>query len=103
MRASISPQDWETTQAAMPISRCFTPHRLSFSSGRENPQKRITACMPNSTISQTRRRESLPQIYNLKAVADYETGSDAIIPVERASSAVESATIFVETLARLIP
>jgi uncharacterized protein (UPF0332 family) len=38
---------------------------------------------------------ALPRIYNLKAVADYETGPDAVIPLERASSAVDVAARFV--------
>jgi uncharacterized protein (UPF0332 family) len=44
----------------------------------------------------------LSQAYNLKAVADYETGLDSIIPLERAAAAIETATHFVDCIAGLI-
>jgi len=47
-------------------------------------------------------RRALPQVYNLKAVADYETGADAVIPVARASDALEIATKFIGAVAGLI-
>jgi uncharacterized protein (UPF0332 family) len=44
----------------------------------------------------------LNQAYNLKAVADYETGPDSEIPPERSAAAIETATRFVDCLAGLI-
>ncbi len=46
-------------------------------------------------------RRFLPQAYNLKAVADYEMGPDAVVPLERAAAAVERAGRFVECIAAL--
>jgi uncharacterized protein (UPF0332 family) len=40
----------------------------------------------------------LTQAYNLKAVADYETGPGAIVPPERTASAIETATRLVECI-----
>jgi len=45
---------------------------------------------------------SLPRMYNLKAVADYETGPDAVIPLERASAAVDVASRFVASVVALL-
>ncbi len=44
----------------------------------------------------------LSQAYNLKAVADYETGPDSIVPPERAAVAIETAGCFIECIAGLI-
>jgi uncharacterized protein (UPF0332 family) len=46
-------------------------------------------------------RRFLPQAYNLKAVADYEMGTDSVVPLDRAAAAIESAGRFVETIAEL--
>lgn len=43
----------------------------------------------------------LNQAYNLKAVADYETGPDSDIPPERSAAAIETATRFVDCIAGL--
>lgn len=43
----------------------------------------------------------LNQAYNLKAVADYETGPDSDIPPERSAAALETATRFVDCIASL--
>jgi len=40
----------------------------------------------------------LSQAYNLKAVADYETGPGSIVPPERAAAALETATRFVDCI-----
>jgi uncharacterized protein (UPF0332 family) len=40
----------------------------------------------------------LSQAYNLKAVADYETGPGSIVPPERAAAALETATRFVNCI-----
>ena len=44
----------------------------------------------------------LSQAYNLKAVADYETGPDAIIPPERAAAAIAAAERFLACIVELI-
>ncbi len=44
----------------------------------------------------------LSQVYNLKAVADYELGPDADLPAERTAAAIETAGRFVERIADLI-
>ena len=47
-------------------------------------------------------RRFLSEGYKLKAVADYETGPDAIVPLEQAATAVETAGRFIRTVAELI-
>jgi uncharacterized protein (UPF0332 family) len=47
-------------------------------------------------------RRFLPQSFNLKAVADYELGPDAIIPTEQAAAAIKTATRFVTCIAELL-
>ena len=44
----------------------------------------------------------LSQAYNLKAVADYETGPDSIVPPERAAAAIQTAGRFIDCIAGLI-
>ena len=44
----------------------------------------------------------LNQAYNLKAVADYETGPDSDIPPERSAAALETATRFIDGIAELL-
>lgn len=44
----------------------------------------------------------LSQAYNFKAVADYETGPDSIIPPERAATAIQTARRFIDCIAGLI-
>ena len=40
----------------------------------------------------------LSRAYNLKAVADYETGPDSIIPIDRLTDAIDMAKRFVATI-----
>lgn len=47
-------------------------------------------------------RRFLSQTYNLKAVADYETGPDSVVPLERAAAAIETAGRFIDCIAGLI-
>ncbi len=47
-------------------------------------------------------RISLSQSYNLKSLADYETGPDAEVSPERAAAAVEAAQRFVLRMTELI-
>ena len=44
----------------------------------------------------------LTQAYNLKAVADYETGPDSLVPPERAAAAIETAGRFVDSLNKIL-
>ena len=47
-------------------------------------------------------RRFLPHAYDLKAVADYEAGPGAIVPLERAEAAIATAIRFVEVVAALL-
>jgi len=47
-------------------------------------------------------RRFLPQAYNLKAVADYETGPGSVVPLERVEAAIATATRFVACVASRI-
>lgn len=47
-------------------------------------------------------RRFLPQAYDLKAICDYELGPDAVVPLEKAVTAVETATRFVNCIADLL-
>ena len=44
----------------------------------------------------------LTQAYNLKAVADYETGPGSFVPPERAATAIETAGLFIECITRVL-
>ncbi|HZU90150.1 MAG TPA: HEPN domain-containing protein [Stellaceae bacterium] len=44
----------------------------------------------------------LSQAYNLKAVADYELGPGAGVPLERAAAAIEAARRFIDRIAALV-
>lgn len=47
-------------------------------------------------------RRFLAQAYNLKAVADYEIGPDSMVPMDRASAAIESAERFVVSISSVL-
>jgi uncharacterized protein (UPF0332 family) len=47
-------------------------------------------------------RRFLQRAFNLKAVADYEMGPDAVVPLERAAAALDTAGEFVDCMAGLI-
>ena len=47
-------------------------------------------------------RRFLPQAYDLKALCDYELGPDAVVPLEKADAAVQTATRFVECIAGIL-
>jgi len=47
-------------------------------------------------------RRFLSEAYKLKAIADYETGPDAVVPLEQAATAVETAGRFIQTIAELL-
>jgi hypothetical protein len=44
----------------------------------------------------------LSQAYNLKAVADYELGPGASVPLDRARAAIDQAAQFIEQIAALL-
>jgi uncharacterized protein (UPF0332 family) len=48
-------------------------------------------------------RAFLGRTYDLKALADYETGPDSMISTERAGAAIQMAHRFVDCIASLIP
>ena len=50
----------------------------------------------------TELRRFLSQAYNLKAIADYETGPDAVVPLERVEAAIATATRFLNCVVRLL-
>ena len=52
--------------------------------------------------SHVRTRRFLQQAYNLKAVADYETGPGSIVPLERVEAALAAAARFVDVVAGLL-
>ena len=47
-------------------------------------------------------RRFLSEGYRLKSTADYEIGPEAIVPLEEAAAAVETAARFVDTVAALL-
>jgi uncharacterized protein (UPF0332 family) len=47
-------------------------------------------------------RRFLSQGYKLKAIADYETGPDAVVPLEQAAAAIETTDRFIRTIAGLL-
>lgn len=47
-------------------------------------------------------RRFLPQSYDIKAVADYETGPGAVIQPEQAATAIATAARFVDVVASLL-
>jgi hypothetical protein len=47
-------------------------------------------------------RRFLSEGYKLKAVADYETGPDAVVPLEQAARALATAGRFLQTVADLL-
>jgi uncharacterized protein (UPF0332 family) len=57
-------------------------------------------------LNETRLDKAFPpfltQAYNLKAVADYETGANSDIPPERSAAAIETAARFVVCIAGLL-
>lgn len=47
-------------------------------------------------------RRFLSQAYDLKAVADYEMGPDAVVPADRAASALDDTARFVDGISPLL-
>jgi uncharacterized protein (UPF0332 family) len=68
--------------------------------GVQSEFSRLTKDDPRFTPDQ---RAFLPQTYNLKALADYETGPGAEVTAERAASALEAAKKFIAHVAALLP
>ena len=64
-------------------------HRILSRLGRGDPQLADLALF-------------LSRAYNLKAVADYEVGPDAGVPLEQASTAIDRAAQFIDQVAALL-
>ncbi|HZU91596.1 MAG TPA: HEPN domain-containing protein [Stellaceae bacterium] len=47
-------------------------------------------------------RGFLVEGYNLKSIADYEVGPDAVVPLDEAAAAIEIAACFVDRIAELM-
>jgi len=47
-------------------------------------------------------RRFLTRGYDIKSLADYAIGVDAVVPVQEAISGIETATLFVERVAELL-
>jgi uncharacterized protein (UPF0332 family) len=47
-------------------------------------------------------RRFLQRAFNLKAVADYEMGPDAVVPLERAAAALDTASRLVDCIAEIV-
>jgi uncharacterized protein (UPF0332 family) len=80
---------FETTQ------KVFKSHK-----GVQTEFLRLTKDDPRFTADQ---RIFLSQTYNLKAIADYESGPGSEISAERAARAVAAGKLFVEHIAGLLP
>jgi uncharacterized protein (UPF0332 family) len=72
---------------------------LKTHNGVQTEFLRITKDDPRFTFEQ---RVFLSQTYNLKAIADYETGPGSEVSPERAAKAIETGRQFVEHIAALI-
>lgn len=73
---------------------------LKTHSGVQSEFLRLTK---NDPRVDTKLRGFLSQAYNLKAIADYETGPGSAVSAERAREAVETAKRFVAHVATLVP
>ena len=74
--------------------------RLASSHGGVNSQfNLLTRGDPRIDVE---LRRFLPHAYDLKAVADYEAGPGAIVPLERAEAAIATARRFVDRCAELL-
>lgn len=62
-----------------------------------------TAGCTRPTLADDQIRAFLGRTYDLKAIADYETGPDSHISAERAREAIHNAKRFVETITGMIP
>ena len=47
-------------------------------------------------------RRFLPQVYDLKAICDYELGPDAVVPRDKAEEAIRNATRFVDRITKIL-
>ena len=74
--------------------------RLANSQGGVNSQfNLLTRGDPRVDVE---LRRFLPHAYDLKAVADYEAGPGAIVPLERIEAAIVTARRFVNIIAELL-
>ena len=68
--------------------------------GVQSELRRLTKDEPRFNLD---LRVFLGRAYNLKAVADYETGPGSRVSVESARATIDTARRFVESVARLLP
>lgn len=109
MRRRCSASGLAKTPDATHISLDSMRRRLFFSTARAKPFKshrgvqkeflRLTKDDPRFTAEQ---RIFLSQAYNLKAIADYETGPGVEVSAERAAHAVDAGRRFVSHIAGLL-
>ncbi len=76
------------------IGKIFKSHN-----GVQTEFLRLTKADPRFTSDQ---RIFLSQTYNLKTIADYETGPSAEVSAERAADAIEAGNQFVAHIAKLL-
>lgn len=86
----------------------FHAARLSFVSGPEGTAKshggvhRLLAQLGRDEPQLAELGLFLSQAYNLKAVADYEFGPGAGVPLDRASAAIDRAAQFIDQIAAML-
>jgi uncharacterized protein (UPF0332 family) len=66
-------------------------------------QREFARLMKDDPRFDVQLRAFLPRTYNLKAIADYETGPGSLVSPENAREAVQTARRFVANVASLIP
>jgi len=75
--------------------------QLASSHGGVNSQFNLLTRGDPRVDSELRR--FLPHAYDLKAVADYEAGPGAVVPLERVEAAIMTARRFIEVVSALLP
>lgn len=90
---------WQRSHAAQALIAERTRKDAKTHKGAHVAFARLTKDEPRLDIE---LRRFLPQSFNLKAVADYELGPDAVIPTEQAAAAIETVTRFVTCIAELL-
>ena len=89
--------------AALHAAQALISERTGkFASTHEGVNRQFNLLTRGDARIDTELRRFLPQAYDLKAVADYEAGPGAVVPLERAEAAIATATKFVEAVAGLL-
>ena len=76
------------------VGRAFRTHN--------GVQKEFLRLTKGDALLDAEQRAFLSRAYNLKAVADYETGRDSIVAPNRAAAAVAAGKRFVATIGALV-